>query len=147
MKEEKYNLRDIFALYFTLDRIFFREFRSRYQLENMNFTHFRAMMLLIVEGSSSMTQLSEKMNLEKGSLTSVANHLHKLGYVKKVKDEKDKRVYTLKATDKGREFSEVVIGDHLEYINEKIEGFSEQEKDMYLSGAKFLVSMMNKLEN
>jgi len=64
-----------------------------------------------------MKALGQKVGLEKGSFTTVANHLIQQGYVVSQKDPKDKRITILTLTPKGAEKAkelDAFLNNHLE---------------------------------
>ena len=138
-------LYDIFTLNYIVNKVFFKNFEAQHPLDDMNFTHVRTMITLSFEQPCAMSAVSEKMGLEKGSFSAVAHHLIKLGYVNKSQDTVDKRVYYLELTQKGEDFTEETIKDHLSYIENEIENFSQLEKDIYLNAIKLIISMTEKL--
>ena len=138
-------LYDIFTLNYIINKVFFKNFENQYPLEDLNFTHVRTMITLSFEQPCAMSTVSEKMGLEKGSFSPVAHHLIKQGYVMKSQDTADKRVYYLELTQKGKDFAEKVIGDHLLFLEGEIEKFPKLEKDIYLNAIKLIISMTEKL--
>jgi DNA-binding MarR family transcriptional regulator len=138
-------LYDIFTLHYIINKVFFKNFEYQYPLEDLNFTHVRTMITLTFEQPCAMSTVSEKMGLEKGSFSPVAHHLIKQGYVIKSQDTADKRVYYLELTQKGKDFAEKVMADHLLYIEGEIEKFPKLEKDIYLNAIKLIISMTEKL--
>ena len=125
--------------------MYFKNFENQYPLEDLNFTHVRAMVTLSFEQPCAMNVVSEKMGLEKGSFSPVAHHLINKGYVRKSQDTADKRVYYLELTQKGKEFTEKVTKDHLLFIEKEIDKFPKLEKDIYRSAIKLIISMTEKL--
>jgi DNA-binding MarR family transcriptional regulator len=92
-----------------------------------------------------MSYVSEKLGLEKGSFSSVAHHLIDIGYVNKIQDRKDKRVFLLELTPKGAETTKSIIEQHCLFIKNQIDKLSDIEKDTYYSAVKLIISMTEKL--
>ena len=138
-------LYDIFTLHYIINKVYFKNFENQYPLEDLNFTHVRTMVTLSFEQPCTMSTVSEKMGLEKGSFSPVAHHLINKGYVRKRQDTADKRAYYLELTQKGKEFTEKVTKDHLIFIEKEIEKFPKLEKDIYRSAIKLIISMTEKL--
>lgn len=61
-------------------------------------------------GSLSMKEIGALLGKEKSTITTLVNKLEKLGYVKKVKDNKDRRNTFACLTDKGRHI-EMTFGE------------------------------------
>lgn len=138
-------LYDIFKLNHVINKVFFKGFEEQFQPENINFTQIKTMVTLKFDGPCSMSYVSGKLGLEKGSFSSVAHHLIDIGYVNKIQDSKDKRVFLLELTPKGREVTKEIIQKHCLFIKEQIDKFSDIEKDTYYSAVKLIISMTEKL--
>jgi DNA-binding MarR family transcriptional regulator len=93
-----------------------------------------------------MSEVSRRLNLEKGSFTPVAAKLIKLGYIQKNQDESDKRVYNLELTDLGLEVAEDFKEKHLTYINQLVTQFSEDERQEYFEAIDKVYQMTKRLE-
>ena len=78
------------------------EYLKKYSaLYNVNKTQLRALVFIKNHGSISMTELCAKLNIEKGSLTSMIDDLTKKGYVYREKDLSDRRKYMIVITEEG----------------------------------------------
>jgi len=66
-----------------------------------------------IEGSEyvTLTQIADKLGITKATASVTVKRLAKKGFVKKVKEENDKRICTLKLTSKGEE----CCGKHSEF--------------------------------
>ena len=74
-----------------------------------------------------ITKLSLK---DKSTITSVINHLEKSGYVTKARDNKDKRLVNIEATEKARKIKPA-LNKISEKMNAKMfEGLSAEEKTL-----------------
>ena len=74
-------------------------------LYNVNKTQLRALVFIKNHGSISMTELCAKLNIEKGSLTSMIDDLTKKGYVYREKDLADRRKYMIVITEAGEKLA------------------------------------------
>ena len=72
-------------------------------LYDVNKTQLRALVFMRNYGEISMTELCAKLNIEKGSLTSMIDDLSKKGYVYREKNLKDRRKYMIVITEEDRE--------------------------------------------
>ncbi len=141
----KGTLYDIFTLNHVLNKVFFKGFEEKNPFQNINYTHIKSMITLYFEGPCQMSYVSEKMGLEKGSFSAVAHRLIDLEYIKKIQDVNDKRVFIIELTDSGKSLAEKVINMHRQFIKDKIDTFSDIEKDVYYSAVKLIISMTEKL--
>ena len=80
----------------------------------------------------TMSAVAEKLEITMGTLTVAINHLVRKGYVNKIRDEKDRRVYLLSLTEKGKQLFEVHQRFHLELVKSLIVDLSDYEADMFI---------------
>jgi DNA-binding MarR family transcriptional regulator len=132
-------LRSIVDVKVGLEHIFFKDFLSDCRLpEGLNHTHMMAMLNLRFCGSSSMCDLSRKLNLEKGSFTPVAARLSRLGYVDKVQSDRDKRIFELRLTEKGAAATEAFAQAHIAYIDRQTKALPEADRQRFFRAVAFL---------
>lgn len=102
MEEEK-------ELFSRFEELFWQVTRSMGQIWKKIFDeHFpgsQSHLAFILErcGSMRMSELADALQLTAGAVTSASDKLIERGYVKRLRDEKDRRVVYLEITDKGRE--------------------------------------------
>lgn len=145
-KNDSERLKAIFSLRSMIEKVYFKSYEcSRHFQVDLNHTHIKTLMILKFEGESSMSAISDKLNLEKGSFTPVANKLINYDFIEKIIDPKDKRVYNLRLTEKGCDFSEEFSRNHIEYINGLLDCLSENEKNLYLAAIELVDSMTMKI--
>lgn len=63
-----------------------------------------------------------------GTITHSVGKLVKLGYVEKIQDEEDKRIFWVQITDKGRKNFQEVHLKHMMYLDQLLEDFEEEDK-------------------
>ena len=81
----------------------------------------------------TMSAVAEKLDITMGTLTVAINHLVKKGYV-----YKDKRVFMLSLTDKGRELFKAHQKFHFELVKSLIMDLSDYEADMFIEALSSL---------
>ncbi len=129
----KEKVKSVFDARWGMEQIFFREFAESIELDDLNFTHIKSMMMLNFEGKCSMTTVSKRLQLEKGSFTPVAKKLIEYNYVEKEQNDQDKRSYSLKLSQKGKAFVDDFLEKHIEYIASRIDLLSSHEQNEYFS--------------
>ena len=111
---------------------------------NVNRTQLRALVFINNSGEITMTDLCEKLNIEKGSLTTMVDDLTKKGYLTRTRDLRDRRKYILNLTDSGEEIAK----DFLEYLGNRLESkflqFSEEDRDKFMYSIKNLEELIVK---
>ncbi len=90
------------------------------------------------EVNKAKTQkLGEVAVITSGTITHSVSKLIKLGYVEKVQDEKDKRVFWVQITEEGRDVFLKVHNKHLKYLDQLLEEFSEADKLALIEQIKY----------
>lgn len=136
----------ILSLFPMMTEIFFNNFqRSSDTIKDLNSTHTKTIMTLKYEGSSTMSFVSRKIELEKGSFTPVADKLIKLGYIEKVQSAQDKRKSLLQLTESGHTLAERFHKEHTEYIYNQLNKLSETERDAYLAAINLVQCLSRKI--
>jgi len=110
-------------------RIFERTLKE-YNVE-INSAQGRIMFALWQKDSISINELAKKTQLKKSTLTSMLDRLEKMGYVRRLRSESDRRKVLIKRTkkDKALESKYVVVSQELTKLFYK--GFSESRIDRF----------------
>ena len=92
---------------------------------------FTIMEALLHKGPLPVNTIGEKVLLTSGSMTAAVNRLEKKGFVRRVRDLTDRRVFLVHLTDAGRETIETAYARH-EKNREKIAGVltGEERKEL-----------------
>ena len=111
---------------------------------DVNRTQLRALVFIKNNGEITMTDLCEKLNIEKGSLTTMVDDLNKKGYLTRTRDLRDRRKYILNLTNEG----DVIAKDFLEELGKKLESrfleLSEEDRDKFMQSIKNLEDILIK---
>ncbi|MBC8632654.1 MarR family transcriptional regulator [[Eubacterium] tenue] len=111
---------------------------------DVNRTQLRALVFIKNNGEITMTDLCEKLNIEKGSLTTMVDDLTKKGYLTRIRDLRDRRKYILNLTNEG----DVIAKDFLEELGKKLESrfleLSEDDRDKFMQSIKNLEDILIK---
>ena len=115
-------------------------------LYDFNKTQLRALVFMKNYGEISMTELCAKLNIEKGSLTSMIDDLSKKGYVYREKNLKDRRKYMIVITEEGKK----IAADFTEKLSNDLEAkffkLDTDEREKYLEAIETLATLVNKSE-
>lgn len=146
MKHIDDELHSILGMVGITNEVFFRSFQKLYPLpKGLNKTHMKTLMFIRFEGNCPMNLLSKKVDLEKGSFTPVAEKLIKMGYIEKVHSDVDRRKSLLQLTPLGDEFATDFETKHSEHIKSILSKLDDNEKEMYLSAIRLVLSTSKKL--
>ena len=115
-------------------------------LYDVNKTQLRALVFMKNYGEISMTELCAKLNIEKGSLTSMIDDLSKKVYVYREKNLKDRRKYRIVITEEGKK----IAADFTEKLSNDLEAkffkLDTDEREKYLEAIETLETLVNKSE-
>ncbi len=85
---------------------FFHDFRGKEKIlateVGLTMPQFFVMMMIDAKGSRKMSELAELLSLNFGTATGIVDRLVRDGYLKRQRDEKDRRVVRVYLTDKGK---------------------------------------------
>ena len=130
-------------IYSRLYLEYLKQYASTY---SVNKTQLRALIIIKTNGAISMTALCNRLNIEKGSLTSMIDDLNEKGYVTRTKDIADKRKYLITITESG----EVIASDFIDKLKfrleEKLIKLTEEDMKKYINAVKILEEIFDKYE-
>lgn len=86
-------------------------------LIKLNKSEIRTMVILHINLGNNPSQISQKLNMEKGSFSSVIGNLIKKGLIEKIRDHEDKRKFQLVMTKEGQS----LINDHMQSLVKHLE--------------------------
>jgi DNA-binding MarR family transcriptional regulator len=93
-----------------------------------------ALMAIHRMGPVPMSEVSHKLNIEKGSFTPIANKLLALDYVLKERDEFDKRCFKLLLTKRGKELAMNLGDQHMTYLHKIIASIELKKREEFFKG-------------
>ncbi|WP_322396058.1 MarR family winged helix-turn-helix transcriptional regulator, partial [Clostridium perfringens] len=93
-----------------------------------------------------MTQLCAKLNIEKGSLTSMIDDLTKKGYVYREKDLADRRKYMIVITEEGEKLAINFTSKLSDELEQKLYKLDESDRLRYQEALETLQYILNKEE-
>lgn len=114
-------------------------------LKKSGLTHQQIMIIKLIahNGQVTVSKLCEEMSLAKGTVSGIVSRMENMGYVKKVKNDDDKRNTYIIFSYKGEEFAKEfrkVINDSFDKI---FVNFTEEE---ILEVKNNLVNLRNKIK-
>lgn len=130
-------------IYSSLYLEYLKQYASTY---SVNKTQLRALIIIKNNVAISMTALCNRLNIEKGSLTSMIDDLTEKGYVKKERDRVDRRKYLISITESGEEIASDFV-DKLKFkLEERLIKLTEEDKQKYIGAVKTLEEIFDKYE-
>ena len=95
---------------------------------SMSRMELMALLLIWVNGEIIMTQLSENLDIPMSTATGVVGRLAKKGYVERLIDESNRRIVTVRLTERGKDISENIKKTINQYFDLILNTMTEQEK-------------------
>lgn len=103
--------------------------KGRDILSNYSITppQFDALLLLNESGNMTIGELSNKMYLACSTITDLIDRMEKNNLVKRVKDEKDRRLVRIQLLENGQRVIEAALAKRQENLREVLKNFSDQK--------------------
>lgn len=114
-------------------------------LKDSGLTHQQIMIIKLIahRGQVTVSNLCEEMSLAKGTVSGIVSRMESMGYVKKVKNEEDKRntyvVFSYKGEEFAKEFRKIINNS----FDKIFENFTEDE---IVEVKKNLTQLRNKIK-
>lgn len=80
----------------------------------------------------SVQEIKDKILVANSSLTYILDKLEKKELILRIKDEKDKRVYYVELSEKGKKTSNKIFSEHYEVMKKYFCIFTEEERDNFI---------------
>lgn len=93
----------------------------------LSLAEVRVLHTLHTSGVVPMTKLTAELMVTPGAITSIVDGLESLGLVERVRDEDDRRVITIRITEKGGATIKKAIQLHKRYISKKFRALSMKQ--------------------
>lgn len=112
--------------------------------KNINKTQIRALCHIYTNGPISMTNLCNKLVIEKGSLTSMIDDLTNKSYVVRKRDDKDRRKYILTLTEKGEKISDEFFKFLAVNLEVELEKLEKEDIEELVNSMSVIAKIMEK---
>jgi len=147
MQFKDQSMRYVFEIMPAISHTFFKPYLDKINMDgDLTISELRSIMILLFNDELPMSSVSAKVDLEKGSFTSVAKKLIKRGYIVKIPSQKDGRISILKLTDMGKEFAIKNRKEHIEFMKEQLNVLSEEKGKMLLNSAEVMYDLLMELQ-
>ena len=84
-------------------------------------------------GSRTMSEISSKLDITMGTLTTAIDKLIKKGYVERSRSEIDRRIVNVSLTNKGKLAYRIHEKFHLDMVKEIMNDFNDEEEEILLT--------------
>ena len=121
------NLKIVIAMARTYDDLFF-QIEKNLQEYKLNISEFGVLEMLYHKGDQPVQKIADKILVTSGTITYVINKLEKKDLVIRRKCNKDKRIYYVSLTEKGKDYIAHIFPKHKEFLNNLFKDLSEEDK-------------------
>ncbi|WP_169082686.1 MarR family winged helix-turn-helix transcriptional regulator [Paenibacillus sp. PL91] len=97
---------------------------NTYNVHGLGMSHGRMLTILSLAGPQKASALAEQLLITSGGVTGIADRLIELGYVKRERSEKDRRVVMLDITESGLEIVKLIETVRLKIMHRLFDGMS-----------------------
>ena len=135
---------ELVEMIFKVTQLMKKEITSDNKKATLSAPQFYTLMLINRRENISMSEVASDFHIELPSATSMINKLSKLGLVRRIEDENDRRLVRLTLTKKGK----MVLRKATNQRKNKLKGFlSQLSDDNKLKLLSVLQSSIEKLQN
>ena len=124
----------------------FERMLNKYGIE-INSAQGRIMFALWQEDNISINELAKKTQLKKSTLTSMLDRLEGMGYVKRERSKKDRRVILIKRTNKDKDLEKKYVELSQEHTAFFYKGFSESQIDRFEKDLELILKNLTEYES
>jgi len=114
---------------------------------NLTAPQFTALQILINSGGMTISELSQEMDLACSTITDLIDRMEKSELVKRTRDDKDKRVVRVTTLEKGTEVLNKVMEKRVQFLDDKLENLSIEEKENLMNALEKLYKNMSEEYN
>ena len=111
-----------------------------FENEDISFTQWRVLMCLRDGLANTCADVSRELAHDKGSMTRLIDQLEERGFLKRRRDQEDRRIVFLTLTPSGRAAVNRLVPKLVDYYNHLLTGFTQQE-------VKVLTQLLKKLRD
>jgi DNA-binding MarR family transcriptional regulator len=133
--------------YLHINRRMAEELRGQVGKRNLTFPQTMALYLLHEEGPMPISNLATATGSANSTISGVVDRLEKMGLIRRVRSEQDRRVIYVATTDRFENMYEAASGSMLGSFEGLIGAMNEDELDRVESGLRTLESALDSSED
>jgi DNA-binding MarR family transcriptional regulator len=123
----------------------FERMLNRYGIE-INSAQGRIMFALWQQDNISINELAKKTQLKKSTLTSMLDRLEGMGYLKRERSKKDRRIILIKRTNKDKNLEKKYVELSQEHTIIFYKGFTESQVDDFEMNLERILNNLTEFE-
>ncbi|SDN93808.1 DNA-binding transcriptional regulator, MarR family [Paenibacillus sp. yr247] len=113
---------------------------KRFASYGLSTERFHIMFFLYTVSELSPSEIADKINVTRASMTGLIDGLEKAQFLERVNHPQDRRKVILKITEKGRDLVEKIIPRHFELVSKVNQVYTEEERKSFIY---YLLKMRN----
>jgi MarR family 2-MHQ and catechol resistance regulon transcriptional repressor len=122
----------------------FSKIEKNVQSYGLNISEFGVLEMLLHKGEQPVQKIAEKILVTSGTITYVIDKLQQKELVYRKKCEKDKRIFYICLTTKGKEMISEIFKEHKKFLEELFSGIDEDLKKEIVSN---LITLTNSIKD
>ncbi len=109
------------------------EFKKDYQLKSsgLNYQELHVLEKIFKQKESKTLDISKQMAISPSTLIGILDHLEKAGLIRRERQQQDKRVVMVTATEKGNEKVEMHMAEDRLFLQNLLSALSDEEKEQF----------------
>ena len=132
-------------IFLEMMRILSEDFRPKVNIQ-LKKIEFKTLMEIKFAEGNSMSYYCEKVSLENGSFTYLADKLEQKGFIERIYDEADRRKKVLILTEKGKEVTDAAHRQFEQHLTDKLDLLDAADKDTLIATIATLKEIKSKIE-
>lgn len=116
---------------------------NTYNVHGLGMTHGKMLIILEQLGAQNSSALAEQLFITSGGVTGIADRLIELGYIKRERSEKDRRVVMLEITAEGRGIVKLIENVRWKLMHRLYQGMSVEDME---NGVQLFEQMSRNME-
>ena len=123
------NIRDIY-------RAALKRLNAKLRKERITFSQYSVLLALSRSGPMQMNKLSEHMLVAPANVTGLVDRMERKGYVRRKRDERDRRLYVIEMTERGSRVFKSISSRFRQYAGNLGSTLTREERDSTLAGLR-----------
>ena len=114
----------------------FKRLNARLNRERITFSQYSVLLALDRKGPMQMNKLGEHMLVAPANVTGLVDRMEKKGFVRRRRDERDRRLYVIEATEKGSQIFKSISGRFRQYAGNLGSTLTREERASVLEALR-----------
>jgi len=123
------NIRDIY-------RAALKRLNAKLRKERITFSQYSVLLALSRSGPMQMNKLSEHMLVAPANVTGLVDRMERKGYVRRKRDERDRRLYVIEETERGSRIFKSISSRFRQYAGNLGSTLTPEERDSTLAALR-----------